>query len=233
MICCAASGRPYRDGKNEGGSAMKSAISLMFTGACAALALFAAPAHGASDFVKMDIYIDEVRNSKTGFDLAGECADNPFCISVAEAAGAYIGIPVGEIVQAAATFRRDSNGEGMFVFADLPSGYTYCRASMKMVSIVPHDGPRGSTFLGQSRDHGFYYETWTPVRPITEGRSWVEAKIAVIGVRDDLAAEAVSSGTCGTPMRVLWYCRGGGCHDTEDKGQSKSSATRPAANSEN
>jgi len=182
-----------------------------------------------SDYVSVNIYIDNVRQPKNVLDIARDCANNPACVGLFKAADNYFQVPASRVVTVAAALAPQRNGEGTFVHTTLPSGYAYCKATMRMVSIVPHDGPRGSTFLGQSRANGFYYETWTPVQGPGGGRSWVEAGISVLGIRQDLANSAYASGKCFSPQRVLWYCRGGGCTNTDDRGQSKDSSSPPGA----
>lgn len=184
-----------------------------------------------SPYITTRFHIDVTRQPKDLSDGVRECADSTACAAAVEAIGNYYGIPAGEMLQAAATFSRNIQGEGTYVFTKLPSNYTYCRASVGNVSITPHDGPRGSLFMGQSRPDGLYYETWTPVQGYGGGTSWVETDVTLIGVRTDLADQARATGKCGTPMRVLWYCRGGGCGPREDRGQSLDASSPPGANS--
>lgn len=186
----------------------------------------------SSDFITANIYVDNVRAPKNVLDIARDCSNNPACVAIFKAADNYFQVPASKVVSIAATLAPKSVDEGTYVFAKLPPDYTYCKSTMHMVSIVPHDGPRGSTFMGQSRDDGLYYETWTPKQPIGGGRSWVEAGISILGVRRELASEFYASGKCYSPQRVLWYCRGGGCKSTDDIGQAKSNVT-PGAMSAN
>jgi hypothetical protein len=181
--------------------------SLLFCSATVSLAQ-------SSDYVTTNIYIDNVRQPKNVLDIARDCSNNTACMAMFKAADTYFQIPASRVISVAAALAPKLDGEGTFVVANLPSGYAYCKATMHMVSIVPHDGDRGSTFLGQSRANGFYYETWTPVQGAGGGRSWVEAGIK-----------------CYASQRVLWYCRGGGCVDTDDRGQSKDASSRPGAGS--
>ena len=185
----------------------------------------------SSDFVVTNVYIDNVRQPKSVLDIARDCANNPGCAVFLKAVDNYFQIPVSRVVSVGAALAPSQQGEGTYVTATLPSGYAYCKATMKMTSIVPHDGPRGSLFMAMSKPNGLYYETWTPVLPITEGRSWVEAGVSIVGIRQDLAASAYANGTCFPPERALWYCRGGGCTDTEDRGQAKDTSSPPGANS--
>ncbi len=183
----------------------------------------------SSDFVVTNVYIDNVRQPKSVLDIARDCANNPGCAVFLNAVDNYFQIPVSRFVSAGAALAPRQQGEGTYVTATLPSGYAYCKATMKMTSIVPHDGPRGSLFMAMSKPNGLYYETWTPVQGLGQGRSWVEAGISILGIRQDLAASSYASGTCYRPERALWYCRGGGCTDTEDRGQAKDTSSPPGA----
>ena len=114
----------------------------------------------------------------------------------------------------------------------LPQGYQYCKSQMRMVSIVPNDGPRGSTFLGRVDPTSVYVETWTPVQGIGAGRSWVEAEMTVLGVRSGIAEQSYRDGTCNRPgNRHIFYCRGSGCVSTNDDGQAVSASSPPGAGS--
>lgn len=183
-------------------------------------------------FVVASMHIDQVRDAKNVFDMVRECDNDDLCSNILKAVESYYGIPPGLTATVAATFSGGSRGEGWGVDMILPNGYLYCGSSMKMVSIVPHDGPRGSLFRGAVARNEIHLETWTPIQGLGDGRSWVEADVTLIGVREDLAAQAQKEGQCkGFDERNIWYCRGGGCVDTVDVGQSVSSASPPGANS--
>lgn len=184
-----------------------------------------------TDFVTMNLYIDNVQQPKTILDGARECSNNAGCMAFMRAVDNYFQVPASKIVTVAGRIAPAGSGEGRQVTATLPDGYAYCKSTMRMVSIVPHDGDRGSLFFGAARPNAFYYETWTPVLGPFDGRSWVEAGVMVLGIRQSLADAAYADGTCYRPNRVLFYCRGGGCSNTEDRGQSKEAASPPGANS--
>jgi hypothetical protein len=204
----------------------------MHVACCLALLVVASESRAQStEYVVSNIYIDNVRQPKNVLDAARDCANDDGCALFLQAVDNYFQVPVSRVVQGAALLAPSQQGEGTYVTASLPQGYAYCRSTMKMTSIVPHDGPRGSLFLGMSKPNGLYYETWTPVQGMGGGRSWVEGGISILGIREDLAAEAYADGTCHGPERVLWYCRGGGCVDTADEGQAKDSSSPPEANS--
>ena len=186
------------------------------------------------DFVVVSTKIDNVRDQKNVFQVAQECDNNSICTALMTAASSYFQIPIDKLVSGTALLANNKSGEGTFMTIGLPSGYSYCKSQMRMVSIVPRDGDRGSTFLGRADAKGMYAETWTPVQGIGQGRSWVEAEITLVGVLDSLASWSYSSGTCRKPeSRNLFYCRGGGCVNTNDDGQRVPSAARPPANGRN
>ncbi len=190
-----------------------------------------------SEYVVVGVHLDNVREQKNIFTTAEECANNPACVALMNAAENYFQVPVGKVVSGLATLAADNQGEGTYMHFALPPGYQYCKAKMTMGSIVPHVGPRGSLFLGRAEQRGLYVETWTPVNQMFAGGSWVEADLTIVGVRDDLAASSYENGgSCINPisdagMRHLFYCRGGGCVDTDDEGQNVDASSPPDENS--
>lgn len=208
----------------------KSATAILAVGA---ILLPPASAQTSSDeYVIIGSHIDNVRQQKSIFQTADDCENNPACVVLAKVVSAATEIPVDKFITALATLSGSTEGEGTFTKIALPAGYSYCAASMQLVSIVPHDGDRGSTFLGRADADGLYTETWTPVLPPFEGRSWVEADLTVIGVRSDLAQLNYANGRCRPPGRAIFYCRGGGCEGgAVDKGQSVDTSSPPGAGS--
>jgi len=204
----------------------------------AGIALSISPTMGStqrSEYVVVATRIDNVRSHKSIFDGMRECAENNICASLVTAGSQYFGIPVDKVIAAGALLSDRSQGEGTWMSIGLPDGYSYCKARMETVSIVPNDGPRGSLFLARADSAGLSIETWTPVLPPLQGRSWVEANISVVGVRNDLAAARIADGTCRRGNeRHLVYCRGGGCENprvTEDNGQNVDVSSPPGARS--
>lgn len=200
-----------------------------------ALALAAVPAASlAQEYVVVGSHVDNVRNQHSIWDSMRQCTNDAVCSGLLSAIEAYSGVPVGKIATVGAQLSTQQDGEGTFMKVGLPAGYAYCRAQMRMTSIVPHDGPRGSTFLGRADPDGLYMETWTPVLPPGQGRSWVEGDVTVVGVRQDIAGARYASGACRPAGgRALWYCRGGGCVATEDHGQAVPTGSAPGAGSRN
>lgn len=182
-------------------------------------------------FVMVGMHVDNTRQPKDIFRTLTECANNKTCMAAAQAVGEAYGIPVGEIVAAAGVIGSSAPDEGTYMRLSPPPGYSYCRASMKLTSIVPHDGDRGSTFLGRADDESLYSETWTPVQGPFDGRSWVEGDLTLIGVKNEYAEQEYQSGRCARPgSRVWFYCRGGGCEGgAEDRGQAVDASSPPGA----
>jgi hypothetical protein len=187
----------------------------------------------AQDFKVMTFEIDHVRDQKNWPQVAKECSDNAICGALAAAAEAYTGVPFTQIIGASALIAEKRSGEGTAVNVSMPSGYQYCTSEVKLTSIVPRNGPRGSTLLITTHDDVYHIETWTPVRNLGEGRSWVQATFAVTTVRNALAESAFASGQCfrGGKRNIL-HCRGSGCSSIKDRNQNVSS-TPPNADGAN
>jgi len=184
-----------------------------------------------STYVAVAAKIDRVQGPQNLFNAMGDCSSNPLCTALVDAMSAYFQIPLDQVVAVGGMLSTTRQGQGGNMTIRLPQGYAYCSSEMKMVSIVPHDGPKGSLFLGEAKESSLFLETWTPTLSMFDGRSWVEANLTVIGVRQDLASTRYQNGTCQRPNRHLWYCRGGGCIDTQDRGQDVDVRTPPSANS--
>lgn len=212
----------------------KSVTTALALGACSLLTSSAlAQQFGQSDFVMVASHIDNVRQQTDIFQTASQCVNNPVCVALAQALSAS-GVPVNKIVAAAATLATNPQGEGTFMTIGLPAGYAYCSSSMRLTSIVPHDGDRGATFLGRADANSLYSETWTPNMPFGQGRSWVEGDLSVVGVRADMAQASYANGQCHAPGRAIFYCRGGGCEGgAVDNGQSVNTSSPPPAGGRN
>ena len=184
-----------------------------------------------SEFVIVGTHVDSVRGPSTIFNVISDCSTSMFCSALATAVSNSTGVPLDKAVTVVLALTPQRSGRGTYVTMALPSGYSYCSSSMKLTSIVQRDGPRGSLFLGRADPNSFYFETWTPVLGLGEGRSWVEGDLAVVGVRDDLASAAYSSGRCHSPNRAIFYCRGGGCEggaiDTGRRGSASPGREQP------
>lgn len=176
------------------------------------------------EFKVMTFEIDHVRDQKNWPQVAKECSDNAICSALAAAAEAYTGVPVTEIVGVSALIAENRSGEGTTVNISMPSGYQYCTSQMQLTSIVPNNGPRGSTLLITTHDDLYHIETWTPVRNLGEGRSWVQAKFSVTAVQNSGARSAFANGKCfrGGKRNIL-HCRGSGCRSIKDNNQNVSS----------
>jgi hypothetical protein len=189
--------------------------------------------YGGAKFVVVGSHIDNVRDQTTIFQTASECNESYICKSALAAISNASGIPVDKAVTALALLATTKDGEGTFMNINLPAGYSYCSSSMSLTSIVPRDGPEGSTFLGRADATGLYSETWTPNQVFGGGRSWVEGDLTVVGVSSASAQAAYASGECHAPnSRIVFYCRGSGCEGGAlDRGQALDASTRPGAGS--
>lgn len=187
------------------------------------------------DFIVTKVYVDKVMQPKNLLDGAKDCDNNPQCKLVAKAAAEYFQLPIDKTISGMAYLAPASEGEGWHSTVTLPTGYQYCTSSMRMVSIVPHDGPRGSLWLGATQLNGMYLQSWTPKQGLFGGRSWVESEVTLVGVKENVAFEARSAGKCNSAAagRSIWYCRGGGCINVDDKGQSVPTSYPPGAMSHN
>lgn len=177
-------------------------------------------------FVLSAIRIDQTMQPKSLFTVIQECNTNQACKTIINSAGEYFGVPTKEIFAVNAILNTRTKGEESYFDLRLPNGYSYCKASMIPISVVPYDGDRGSTFAARSVDNGVNAMTWTPVLALGKGRSWVEARIEILGVRTDSSELYYKAGKCNRPKnRLLWNCRGGGCTITKDRGQDVPSDT--------
>jgi hypothetical protein len=99
--------------------------------------------------------------------------------------------------------------DGYFAFP-LLSGYQFCRAHVDVLSTVPASGDRASVLSIATGSNGPGAYTWTPKRHWTEGRSWVEFRLQVTSVREDLLANALKNGDCKSPAMII-DCKGTAC----------------------
>ena len=181
-------------------------------------------------FVLSAVHIDVTMQPKSIFAVIQECNTNQACKTIVNSAGEYFGVPTKEIFTANAILGANTRKEGEESYFDLrlPNGYSYCKSSMVLISIIPHDGDRGSTFAARSVDDGINAMTWTPVLGLGQGQSWVEANIEILGVRTDSSELYYKAGQCNRPKnRLLWNCRGGGCIKTEGSVQIKTDKLNP------
>lgn len=215
---------------------------MVFTkSACAAVGLSAslllsqsarAVQFSQNDYVVVASHIDNVRQQTNIFQVIQDCSNSVSCSILAKAIASATGIPVDKMVTIVGAVTQSRAGEGTFMTLALPSGYSYCSSSMRLTSIVPHDGPKGSTFLGRADATSLYSETWTPVLGPFDGRSWVEGDLSVLGIRTELAQSSYANGKCHAPGRAIFYCRGGGCEGgAVDNGQSVDTSSPPGAGS--
>jgi hypothetical protein len=163
----------------------------------------------STDYVIVQSTINPVMQPKSIVDAAQECSNDSICRTLADAVASYFGATPGSISAALASVpRAESKGEESWFTIQLPSGYQYCHSKIETISVVPASGDRASVMGASSMKDGIGIYTWTPRRGVGAGRSWVEAKYTLLGVRDDLADAARRDGTCKAFGAQLIDCRG-------------------------
>jgi hypothetical protein len=106
-----------------------------------------------------------------------------------------------------------SQGEQTDYVLPIPAGYAPCAAIVTVKSIVPADGPRGSTVNGAINPANVQISTWTPTRHVGEGPSWAEGDVAYFGIKPAFLDEFVRKGVCKrvASQETLISCRGRSC----------------------
>jgi hypothetical protein len=90
----------------------------------------------------------------------------------------------------------------------VPSGYAFCAARIGMRSMVPGTGERAAFISANATATSVDIYTWTPVRHLGEGRSWVEADVQVTGIKPEYLEEFRNKGVCKPPAPQILKCRG-------------------------
>ena len=161
------------------------------------------------DFVVVRQIVDVVMQPKNVADSLGECARNAVCRNAVEGAAQFLGVnPMIVKAGVAIVSEAKKDGEEGRFFISLPSGYQYCRSEIETISVVPATGDRASVMGATSARNGIGIYVWTPKLPPGSGRSWVEAKYSVYGVRDEIADEQRLNGKCRQFGLVVVNCRG-------------------------
>ncbi|WFU00691.1 hypothetical protein QA648_10960 [Rhizobium sp. CB3171] len=169
----------------------------------------AAAISNTDDIVVIATRINPERAAKNLGTVLRECTGNEICNGALDAALAEFGIPEGSAKMAMDFIPNvTQGGENTFYDLQLPSGYSFCHMKMDFYSAVPASGDRAS-FIDMNLTAALVrINTWTPVRGLGEGRSWVDAFITVEGVRNDVADQWYSSGKCTMARNERLTCRG-------------------------
>ena len=182
-------------------------LRVRFAGVITLLYIFSMPALANDDLVVIKVKLDQVMEPKSVIDTTIGCVKNSACKAILDAAAAYVGVNISSITSAAALIDQKKTGEeGNFSYK-LPNGYQYCRAKVETVSVVPAEGDRASLMNVRGSAQGVGVYTWTPVLPVGQGRSWVEADFTIVGVRDGLADQYRKTGQCKAKY-ITADCRG-------------------------
>lgn len=179
-----------------------------------------------NDLVVIGTRINPDRAAKNFGTVLRECTGNQICNGVLDSALAEFGVPNGT-VKTVVDFIPNvtQGGEGTSYQMKLPAGYSFCHLKMDFYSAVPATGNRASFIDINMTAAVVTVNTWTPVRNLGQGRSWVDAFITVQGVRNEVADRWYSSGKCRVARNERLYCRGDfsksqtnhgepGCRDT-------------------
>lgn len=172
----------------------------------------------AQDFQMLTYKVDVSRQPKDLAETTADCLNNKACNTALSTLAAYVGalqkpLDVASIVGKAHKLAQVGNDRETERFDwNMPPGYQTCRINVDVVSTVPADGPRASLLDVAVHPNRVHIVTWTPIRNLGEGGTWVEANLSVLAVKDSLANDARKAGTCnGTADRGFVYrCRGKG-----------------------
>jgi hypothetical protein len=170
----------------------------------------AAPAWSEQrDFVVVNAHVNPKMQPKGPTDVLRECRTESLCRTLASTAATSLGVPPGQV---SAVFllvpKAERKGEEARFYLRLPQGYEYCKSSIKTLSVMPPTGKRASTMGATSTNDGVRIATWTPRQGLGKGRSLVDAKYTIYGVRNDLATQARAAGKCREPGKTLISCSG-------------------------
>jgi hypothetical protein len=176
------------------------------------------PIDNAENYTVEKGKVDLTMNGATIWDHLADCANNPVCRPLLEAATIAIGVPTG-IVEAAkiAWSKNERRGEEHFITFQLPAGYQYCGAEISFTTVSPLGGDKVPTFEAASTKNGVGVYATTP--RLNDGRrSMLEVPVTIYGVRDSVAEEARKTGRCKAVDKSLVNCRGWSCQRVVDIG---------------
>lgn len=175
----------------------------------AALAMAFAGTAAATDFVVMKVRLDQVMQPKNVIQAVQDCSSSDVCKTLVDAAATYLGAPPGTVSAAMASIPGPQySGEDANFRYNVPSGYQYCRALIRTISVTPASGDRASVMSAGNDKNGVHAYTWTPRQGLGGGRSWVEAEFTIYGVRNEIADQMRAKGTCRAFGKPLINCRG-------------------------
>lgn len=177
----------------------------------AILACLLSPANAKSSnrsIVKM-YRVNSIMQPKSLPDTFFECMRDPVCKAVLGSATDALGIPseAVEIAGLAAPSKR--KGEDTSYAFYPPKGYLICAAKVRTMSVVPASGSRATTAGFNAHSTGFGVYTWTPRRPLFEGRSFYDGYLTIKYVRASRYPQLLVDGECtvtSKPRRI--GCKG-------------------------
>jgi hypothetical protein len=163
------------------------------------------------DFVFWPVHVNRTISAKSWTDTIQDCAHDPLCNIAVSAAGAYMGIDTGTVVDVVGAIAPPNySHEDVDFLYTLPSGYDYCGLSMNAYSVNPPGGNRASHIIVTAKPHGINVHTWTGRKDVFQGgRSWVHANFVIVGVKSEKGDYYRADGICKPNVdRVIVDCRG-------------------------
>lgn len=129
--------------------------------------------------------------------------------------GGMVGIPPGTLAAAIAAaevansaVKNSQKGDENRWSWTFPEGYLYCRASVRIESIVPGSGDGKSTLSIKTNEEKVYAYSYTRQR--RGGRSWAKADVTVVLVKEDSDSDLIAEADCREPGYLV-ICEGNKC----------------------
>lgn len=166
----------------------------------------------AQEFRAQALVFDVTMEPKGIMDTTAECLNHSRCSSALRSLASYVGVPPNAVdfatVLAGLTYQPD--GETTRYDLHTNSGYQTCRISIDVLSTTPADGSSASLLDVAVHPNRVHLVSWTPTQNMGGGRSWVDARITLLEVRDDVAQSYRNNGGCHPTADRVWVyrCRG-------------------------
>lgn len=167
----------------------------------------ASPSDGG-DLMLVKARLEQTMKTHSITGSTAECLKHPECKAAIDAAAAYLAVDPKVITTMTTPISAEWKGEKGDYHYLLPAGYQYCRAKIETLSIVPKDGDESAYMTVTGSDHDLRIQAWAPQSGLYAGKTWVEADISLVGVKDSLVQEYRSKGIC-TDKYISKFCRGG------------------------
>ncbi|CAD6562659.1 hypothetical protein ACFQ3P_38595 [Paraburkholderia sabiae] len=162
------------------------------------------------DLVALTAHVNPVMDPDSLGETAMQCIHNTVCKTALDAAALYLGVDISTLTTTTGyVVGYTIVGEDADFQYPLPEDYEYCSSVVHTVSVVPATGDRASQMQMWAIGDGMRIHTWTPKRHFSEGHSWIDAQLTVIGVNKNVAAQYRAAGKCSpTAKHFIGVCRG-------------------------